>query len=74
MPRRMSANAVTVDNPCIDFAENDLIGLRVGGLFAILAVSTLGVMIPMFSYRSQFSTTFFFIRAFASGELRLTRH
>ena len=56
------------DNPCIDFASDNLIGLRVGGLFGILAVSCIGVMIPMFSYRSRWSHTYFFVRAFASGE------
>ena len=61
--------SLAIDNPCIDFAGDDLIGLRVGAIFAILGVSFLGVMIPMFSYRSRFSTTYFFIRAFASGEL-----
>ncbi len=58
------------DNPCIDFASDNLIGLRVGGLFGILAVSCIGVMIPTFSYRARFGHTYFFVRAFASGEQR----
>ncbi len=58
-------------NPCIDFASDNLIGLRVGGLFGILAVSCTGVMIPMFSYGARFGHTYFFVRAFASGEQRL---
>ena len=66
VPRRMAET----DNPCIDFASDNLIGLRVGGLFGILAVSCIGVMIPIFSYRSRFSHTYFFVRAFASGEQR----
>jgi len=64
VPGRMS---LAVDNPCRDFASEGDLGLRIGAIFAILGVSTIGVLIPLFSYRSRFSTTYFFIRAFASG-------
>ena len=58
-----------MDDPCRDFAGDGDLGLRIGAIFAILGVSLIGVMIPMFSYRSRFSTTYFYVRAFASGEL-----
>lgn len=51
---------------------SDLLGLRLGGLFGILAVSTIGLCIPFFCYSSRLETLFFFIRAFASGVVLTT--
>ena len=36
---------------CLAPADTGLLGLRVGGLFGILAVSTIGIAIPYFAYR-----------------------
>ncbi|KAK9865177.1 hypothetical protein WJX84_007285 [Apatococcus fuscideae] len=52
--------------------SEDLLGLRLGGLFGILAVSTIGVSIPFFTYTAKLETLFFFLRAFASGVVLTT--
>ena len=51
---------------------HNLLGLRLGGLFGILALSALGVTIPFFAYTAKFETLFFFLRAFASGVVLTT--
>lgn len=51
---------------------DDLLGLRLGGLFGILALSALGVTVPFFAYTAKLETFFFFLRAFASGVVLTT--
>ena len=56
---------------CADYApaSGSLLGLRLGSVFGILGVSCLGVLIPLFTYRAERSTIYFFLRAFAGGTI-----
>ncbi len=50
-----------------------LLGTRVGGLFGILAVSVIGVFIPLIAAQSQRVTgAFFVVRALAAGVVLAT--
>lgn len=49
-----------------------LLGLRLGGLFGILLVSTIGVFIPFFTYKAKFNSLYFLLRAFAAGVVLTT--
>ncbi len=53
-------------------ASGSLIGLRVGGLFGILAVSTIGVFIPLIASSQRFDGVFFVLRAAAAGVVLAT--
>ena len=56
------------------FAPGDpgLLGLRIGALFGILAVSAVGVSIPYFAYTVKLNSLFFLLRAFAAGVVLTT--
>ncbi|KAK9794638.1 hypothetical protein WJX73_005364 [Symbiochloris irregularis] len=57
---------------CYAPGDTGLLGLRLGGLFGILAASTIGVAIPYFAYSSKLHSTFFILRAFAAGVVLTT--
>ncbi|KAK9812115.1 hypothetical protein WJX73_008188 [Symbiochloris irregularis] len=57
---------------CYAPGDTGLLGLRLGGLFGILAVSTIGVAIPYFAYSAKLHSTFFLLRAFAAGVVLTT--
>lgn len=61
------ASTMSSDTDCYAPAANDLLGLRIGGLFGILAVSTIGVSIPYFTYTAKLGKVYFILRAFAAG-------
>jgi zinc transporter 1/2/3 len=48
-------------------ASGSLLGLRVGGLFGILAVSSVGVFLPLFAMTKRLNSLFFVLRAMAAG-------
>lgn len=56
------------------FAPGDpgLLGLRLGGLFGILLISTAGVFIPFFTYKAKLNSVYFLLRAFAAGVVLTT--
>ena len=62
----------TVD--CSSQAANtgSLVGLRVGGLFGILAVSTIGVCLPLVANARRLEGLFFILRAAAAGVVLAT--
>ncbi|KAL3145570.1 low-affinity Zn(2+) transporter zrt2 [Trebouxia sp. C0010 RCD-2024] len=49
-----------------------LVGLRVGALFGILAVSSIGVFLPFFTYTAKLNKAYFLVRAFAGGVVLVT--
>lgn len=60
------------EDPCFAPGDTGLLNLRIGGLFGILAVSTIGVLIPFFTYKAQFHSFFLLVRAFAAGVVMAT--
>ena len=67
-----SAAGPDVGTDCSSPGDAGLLGLRLGGLFGILAVSTIGVSVPYFAYNSRLNNVFFMLRAFASGVVLTT--
>lgn len=57
---------------CLAPGANGLLGLRLGALFGILAVSTIGIAIPYFTYTVKLGNIFFLLRAFAAGVVLTT--
>ena len=58
---------------CASDAGDGLVGLRVGALFAILVVSSIGALLPFFTYKlANLSRFFFLTRCFASGVVLAT--
>ena len=57
---------------CFSPGDPGLLGLRIGALFGILAVSAVGVMIPYFTYTAKLHSVFFLLRAFAAGVVLTT--
>lgn len=49
-----------------------LVGLRLGALFGILAVSSIGVFLPLFTYTAKLNRAYFLVRAFAAGVVLVT--
>ena len=49
-----------------------LLGLRLGGLFGHLVISTICVIIPAFTYKAKLDSCFFVLRAFAAGVVLTT--
>ena len=61
------------DSTCVSAGVNGYLGLKVGGLFAILAASAIGVTIPNFTYnRQKLQPYYFLLRAFAAGVVLAT--
>lgn len=61
------------DLACISAGTKDFLGLKVGGLFAILAASAIAVAIPSYTYNIQRLQPFYFVlRAFAAGVVLAT--
>ncbi len=52
--------------------SGSLLGLRVGALFGILAVSTIGVFIPLITSSQRVNGPFFIVRAAAAGVVLAT--
>ena len=52
-------------------ATDSLLGLRVGGLFGILAVSTIGILLPLFAQAKSLEGALFFLRTVAAGYISL---
>ncbi|KAL3134351.1 low-affinity Zn(2+) transporter zrt2 [Trebouxia sp. C0009 RCD-2024] len=63
---------IPAENPCYAPGDPGLLGLRLGGLFGILAVSTIGVAIPFFTYKAKLNSVFCLVRAFAAGVVLTT--
>ena len=57
---------------CFSPGDHGLLGLRIGALFGILAVSTVGISIPYFAYTVKLNSLFFVLRAFAAGVVLTT--
>ncbi|KAL0040876.1 hypothetical protein WJX79_008214 [Trebouxia sp. C0005] len=57
---------------CFAPGDQGLLGLRLGGLFGILLVSTAGVFIPFFTYKAKLNSLYFLLRAFAAGVVLTT--
>ncbi|KAL0038478.1 hypothetical protein WJX77_007782 [Trebouxia sp. C0004] len=57
---------------CFAPGDEGLLGLRLGGLFGILVVSTIGVFIPFFTYKAKLASVYFLLRAFAAGVVLTT--
>ena len=57
---------------CFAPGDQGLLGLRLGGLFGILVVSTIGVFIPFFTYKAKLASVYFLLRAFAAGVVLTT--
>lgn len=57
---------------CFAPGDQGLLGLRLGGLFGILVVSTFGVFIPFFTYKAKLTSVYFLLRAFAAGVVLTT--
>ncbi|DBA87606.1 TPA: hypothetical protein ACH3X1_004629 [Trebouxia sp. C0004] len=57
---------------CFAPGDQGLLGLRLGGLFGILVVSTIGVFIPFFTYKAKLTSVYFLVRAFAAGVVLTT--
>lgn len=57
---------------CFAPGAEGMLGLRIGGLFGILACSAIGVLIPYFTYTAKLNSLFFVLRAFASGVVLTT--
>lgn len=64
--------AIPAELLCYAPGDPGLLGLRLGGLFGILAVSTIGVAIPFFTYKAKLNSVFFLVRAFAAGVVLTT--
>ena len=58
--------------PCYVPGDQGLLGLRLGGLFGLLFISTLCVAIPAFTYKAKLDSYFFVLRAFAAGVVLTT--
>ncbi len=71
-----SANVAINASPelptCYTSADQGLLGLRLGGLFGILVVSTIGVFIPYFTYKARLNSVYVLLRAFAAGVVLTT--
>ena len=57
---------------CFSGGDEGLLGLRVGGLFAILVSSAIGVGIPFGAYLEKRKIVFFYMNAFAAGVVLTT--
>ncbi|DBA78801.1 TPA: hypothetical protein ACH3X1_008697 [Trebouxia sp. C0004] len=57
---------------CFAAGDQGLLGLRLGGLFGILVISTIGVFIPFFTYKAKLTSVYFLLRAFAAGVVLTT--
>ena len=68
----LAVNASPEEPACFAPGDQGLLGLRLGGLFGVLAFSTLGVVIPFFAYKTRLRPLFFLIRAFAAGVVLTT--
>lgn len=68
----VAINASPEEPACFAPGDQGLLGLRLGGLFGILAVSTIGVLIPFFTYKANLNSLFFLLRAFAAGVVLTT--
>lgn len=68
----VAVNGATEDTSCYAPADQGLLGLRLAGLFGILAVSTIGVIIPALTYKAKLDSVFFVLRAFAAGVVLTT--
>jgi hypothetical protein len=71
-----SANVAINASPelpaCYSPGDQGLLGLRIGALFGILVVSTIGVCIPFFTYKAKLNSVYFLLRAFAAGVVLTT--
>ena len=52
--------------------SGSLLGTRVGGLFAVLVVSTIGVFVPLIAKSQPVDGLFFVVRAAAAGVVLAT--
>lgn len=68
----VALNAPAEIPTCFAPGDQGLLGLRLGGLFGILLVSTIGVSIPFFTYKAKLNSVYFLIRAFAAGVVLTT--
>ena len=67
--RIMSSNEIS----CNSAGTKDFLGLKAGGLFAILVASAIGVAVPSFTYNNQRLHPYYFVlRAFAAGVVLAT--
>ena len=71
-PANVAINAASELPACDGPGAQGLLGLRLGGLFGILLVSTIGVFIPFFTYKAKFNSLYFLLRAFAAGVVLTT--
>ena len=63
---------IPAELPCYAPGDSGLLGLRLGGLFGILAISTIGVAIPFYTNTPKNNSVFFLVRAFAAGVVLTT--
>jgi len=68
----VAINATPELPACFAPGDQGLLGLRLGGLFGILVVSTIGVTIPFFTYKAKLNSVYFLIQAFAAGVVLTT--
>ena len=68
----LAINSSPEEPACFAPGDQGLLGLRLGGLFGILAVSTIGVIIPALTYKAKLDSVFFILRAFAAGVVLTT--
>ena len=59
--------------PTCQGEDNDhLLGLRIGGLFGILAIGAFGITVPYLTYTPKANSVYFCLRAFAAGVVLAT--
>ena len=69
----MDVDAVLSDEcSATSIDSNEMLGLRIGGMFGILLVSSLGIALPYFTKFERFSTLIFMMKAFAGGVVLAT--
>ena len=69
----MDVDAVLADEcSATSIDSNEMLGLRLGGIFGILLVSSLGIALPYFTNFARFSTLIFMMKAFAGGVVLAT--
>ena len=68
----VAINAAPELPACYAPGDSGLLGLRLGGLFGILVLSTVGVSLPAFTYKAKSDSAFFVLRAFAAGVVLAT--